>query len=111
MAPRGSKIENFDELGFLKIIHLMRDGSGKVAWLESNHFVGSSPTGGDFFFLKSDLNWPYFTISNTLESHIISNLKTQTFVQEMREIAIAIYLCTHTYTCTLKTQNLPYFSV
>ena len=71
----------------------MRDGSGKVAWLESNHFVGSSPTGGDIFFLKSDLNWPYFTISNILESHII-NLKPQKFVQEMREIAIAIYLCT-----------------
>ena len=34
----------------LKIIHLMQDGSGKVAWLESNHFVGSSPTGGDIFF-------------------------------------------------------------
>ena len=60
----------------LKIIHLMRDGSGKVAWLESNHLVGSSPTGGDFFFLKSDLKWPYFTISNILESHII-NLKPQ----------------------------------
>ena len=54
----------------------MRDGSWKVAWLESNHFVGSSPTGGDIFFLKSDLNWPYFTISNILESHII-NLKPQ----------------------------------
>ena len=54
----------------LKIIHLMRDGSGKVACLESNHFVGSSPTGGDIFFLKSDLNWPYFTISNILESLI-----------------------------------------
>ena len=54
----------------LKIIHLMRDGSGKVACLESNHFVGSSLTGGDIFFLKSDLNWPYFTISNILESLI-----------------------------------------
>ena len=53
----------------LKIIHLMQDGSRKVACLESNHFVGSSPTGGDFF-LKSDLNWPYFTISNILESLI-----------------------------------------
>ena len=72
--------------------------------------MGSSPTGGDFFFLKSDLNWPYFTISNILESHIINlrgqgNLKTQKFVQEMREIAIAIYLCTHTYTCSLKSQK------
>ena len=56
----------------LKIIHLMRDGSGKVACLESNHFVGSSPTGGDIFFLKYDLNWPYFTIHNILESHIIN---------------------------------------
>ena len=43
---------------------------------KGNHFVGSSPTGGDIFFLKSDLNWPYFTISNILESHII-NLKPQ----------------------------------
>ena len=48
----------------------MVEGSGKVACLESNHFVGSSPTGGDIFFLKSDLNWPYFTISNILESLI-----------------------------------------
>ena len=54
----------------------MQDGCGKVAWLESNNFVGSSHTGGDFIFLKPDLNWPYFTISNTLESHII-NLKPQ----------------------------------
>ena len=79
----------------------MRDGSGKVACLESNHFVGSSPTRGDFFFLKSDLNWPFFSHSNTLESHVIKegqeNLKTQKFVQEMREIAIAIYLCTCTF--------------
>ena len=85
----------------IKIIHLMRDGSGKVAQLESNHFVGSSPTIGDIFFLKSDLNWPFFTHSNTLESHVIKegqeNIKNQKFVQEMREIAI--YLCTHTYTC------------
>ena len=79
--------------------------------------MGSSPTGGDIFFLKSDLNWPFFTYSNTLESHVINlrgqeNLKTQKFVQEMREIAIAIYLFTHTYyTCTLKTQNLPYIFV
>ena len=54
----------------IKIIHPMRDGSGKVACLKSNHFVGSSPTGGGIFFLKSDLNWPYFTISNILESLI-----------------------------------------
>ena len=63
----------------------MVDRSGKVAKLESNHFVGSSPTRGDISFLKSDLNWPYFTISNILESHIINlrgqgNLKTQKFV-------------------------------
>ena len=64
-----------------------------------------APLEARFFSLKSDLNWPYFTISNILESQ--GNLKTQKFVQEMREIAIAIYLCTHTYTCTLKTQNLP----
>ena len=41
---------NYVQLCLLKIIHLMRDGSGKVACLESNHFVGSSPTGGDIFF-------------------------------------------------------------
>ena len=46
----------------------MVEGSGKVACLESNHFVGSSPTRGDIFFLKSDLIWPYFTIFNILES-------------------------------------------
>ena len=62
-------------------------------------------TGADIFFLKSDLNWPFFfTHSNTLESHVIKegqeNLKTQKFVQEMREITITIYLCTHT--CTYK---------
>ena len=61
--------------------------------------MGSSPSQGDIFFQKSDLNWPFFTHSNTLESHIIlrgqENLKTQKFVQEMREIAIVIYLCTH----------------
>ena len=53
----------------------MRDGSGKVAWLESNHFVGSSPTGGDILFLKSDLNWPYFTISNISGVRETSELK------------------------------------
>ena len=83
----------------IKIIHPMRDGSGKVACLKSNHFVGLSPTGGGIFFLKSDLNWPYFTISNILESQ--GNLKTQKFVQEMREIAILIYLCAR----SLKTQK------
>ena len=65
----------------IKIIHLIVEGSGKVALLESNHFVGSSPTRGDIFFLKSDLNWPFFTHSNALESHVIKkgqeNLKTQ----------------------------------
>ena len=65
-------------------------------------FVGSIPNQGDFFFLKSDLNWPFFTYSDTLESHVINlrgqeNLKTQKFVQEMREIAITIYLCTRTF--------------
>ena len=70
----------------------------------------------EIFFLKSDLNWPYFTISNILESHIINlrgqgNLKTQKFVQEMREILIAIYLCTRTYICTLKTQKFALFFV
>ena len=84
---------NIDCLSQVKIIHPMRDGSGKVACLESNHFVGSSPTGGGIFFQKSDLNWPYFTISNILESQ--GNLKTQKFVQEMKKIAIAIYLWTH----------------
>ena len=34
----------------LKIIHRMVEGSGKVACLESNHFMGSSPTRGDIFF-------------------------------------------------------------
>ena len=57
---------------------------------------------GGIFFLKSDLNWPLFTYSNTLESHVVNfrgqeNLKTQKYVQEMREIAIAIYLCTCTF--------------
>ena len=90
----------------LKIIHLMRDGSGKVAWLESNHFVGSSPTGGDIFFWNLILIGLFFTYSHTLESRVINlrgqeNHKTQKFVQEMREIAIAIYLCTHTCTWTL----------
>ena len=33
--------------------------------------MGSSPSQGDIFFQKSDLNWPFFTHSNTLESHII----------------------------------------
>ena len=69
-SPLEIPIEIRFSIKMLKIIHLMRDGSGKVAWLESNHFVGSSPTGGDIFFLKSDLNWPYFTISNILESLI-----------------------------------------
>ena len=82
----------------------MVGGSGKVAWLKSNHFVGLSPTRGDIFFLNSDLNLPFFTHYNTLESHVIKegqeNLKTQKFVQEMREITITIYLCTHT--CTYK---------
>ena len=81
----------------------MVEGSGKVACLESNHFVGSSPTREDIFFLKCDLNWPFFTHSNRLESYVIKegqeNLKTQKFVQEMREITIEIYLCTHTCTC------------
>ena len=72
----------------------MVEGSGKVACLESNHFVGSR-----YFFLKSDLNWPFFTHSNTLESYVINlrgqeNLKTQ---KEMREIVITIYLCTCTF--------------
>ena len=46
------KIDNIDEFPnkLIKIIHLMVEGSGKVAWLESNHFVGSSPTRGDIFF-------------------------------------------------------------
>ena len=90
----------------LKTIRFMGDGSGKVALHESNHFVGSSPTRGNIFFLKSDLNRAFFIHSNTLESHVIylrgqENLKIQKCVQEMREIAIAIYLCTHTYKCTL----------
>ena len=84
----------------LKIIHLMVEGSGKVAWLESNHFVGSSPTRGDiFFFWNLILICLFFTHSNTLESYAIKegqeNLKTQKFIQEMREIAITIYLCTY----------------
>ena len=64
-------------------------------------FVVSSPSQGDISFQKSDLNWPFFTHSNTLVSHIIlrgqENLKTQKFVQEMRVIVITIYFCTHTY--------------
>ena len=45
-------------------------------------FVGSSLSQGDIFFLKSDLNWPFFTYCNILESHVINlrgqeNLKTQ----------------------------------
>ena len=56
--------------------------------------MGSSPTRGDIFF-GFDLNWPFFI------SHVIKegqeNLKTQKFVQEMREIAIAIYIFMYMY--------------
>ena len=46
--------------------------------------------------------------SNTLESPVINlrgqeTLKIKKIVQEMREIAIAIYLCPHMYACTLKS--------
>ena len=63
-----------------------------------SHFVGSSPSWGDFFFLKSYTKWSFFIYSNILESHVINlrgqdNLKTQKIVQEIREIVIAIYLC------------------
>ena len=59
----------------------MREGSGKVALLESNHFVGSSPTRGNIFFLNLILIGLFYT----LESHLINlrgqeNLKTQKFV-------------------------------
>ena len=35
-------------------------------------FVGSSPTQGDFFFMKSDIKWAFFTYSNNLEIHVIN---------------------------------------
>ena len=67
-------------------------------------FVGSSPTWGDIFFLKSNIKWAFFIYSNTLESYVISlrgqdNLKTQK-VQEISKIAIYLkYLkiCSHWY--------------
>ena len=37
-----------------------------------SHFVGSSPSRGDFFFLKSDTKWAFFVHSDTLESHVIN---------------------------------------
>ena len=52
-----------------------------------------------FFFWNLGLIGLFFTHSNTLESYAIKegqeNLKTQKFIQEMREIAITIYLCTY----------------
>ena len=60
-------------------------------------FVGSSPTWGDIFFLKSYTKWSFFIHSNVLESlvinfrgHITSKLK---FIQEVSKMVIAIYLC------------------
>ena len=78
-----------------------------ICTAKTNHFRGFEPHPRRYFFQKSDVNWAFFIHANTLESHVINlrgqeNLKPKRFVQEMREIAIAIYLCTHTYTCTLK---------
>ena len=47
-------------------------------------FVGSSPTWGDIFFLKSDIKWAF----SSLESYVINlngqnNLKTQKNIQEI----------------------------
>ena len=72
----------------------------KKCTAKTNHFHGFKPYPRWYFFLKCDLNWAFFIHSNTLESHVINlrcqeNLKTKRFVQEMREIAIVIYLSGH----------------
>ena len=46
-------------ISLLKIIHINRDGFGKMHCKKLIIFVGSSPSQGDIFFLKSDLNWAF----------------------------------------------------
>ena len=49
-----------DHESLLKIIRLMRDGKNN-ALHEFIIFVGSSPSQGDIFFLKSDIKWAFFS--------------------------------------------------
>ena len=55
----------------------------------------------EIFFFWNLILIGLFSHSNTLESHVIKegqeNLKTQKYVQEMREFTIAIYLVMYTY--------------
>ena len=48
----------------IKIIRLMQDGKNN-ALHEFIIFVGSSPSQGDIFFLKSDIKWAFSYILNS----------------------------------------------
>ena len=58
-------IDFFNFSTVVKIIRIMRDGFGKMHCKKLIIFVGSSPSQGDIFFLKSDTKWALLYILNS----------------------------------------------